>query len=64
MEFNPDETAIVEALCQGLKRREILSALRLTNNLYKSRVRCAMERADSATVYELVSKFTAWRLKG
>ena len=60
--LNADECALVEALCGGLKREEIYSALSLTKGLYQCRLKFARLRTDSATNFELVSKFTAWRM--
>lgn len=62
MNLTPDETAILDGLCQGLKKREIVSALRTTSNLYNARIRDARDKTGSATYYELVAKYTAWRL--
>ena len=47
---------------QGLRKREIVSALRLTSNLYDARMECAREKSDSATNFELVSKYTVWKI--
>ena len=60
--LNADECALVEALCGGLKQAEIHSALGLTRGLYNCRLKFARLRTDSATNFELVSKYTAWRI--
>ena len=63
MNLNADECAILDALCQGLMKREIMSILRLTSSRLNHRLEDARTKSDSDTTYELVSKYTAWKLE-
>lgn len=58
----PKERALLDAKCSGLRRIEIARIHHISPRTYDHYIRYSKAKAQCATVDELVSKYTAWRL--
>ena len=61
--LSPRECQIMDAKCMGLQRAEIAVTLGISPRTYDHYMQLARAKGQCATVDELVSKYTAWKVR-